>query len=84
MLREGPETPTQWKSESVTDQKTYLLNGLGSWDAYASKKIVILYYANFPQERLYLHLGAWPFTTMISRQVMNYENFTSTFQLFQD
>ena len=56
-LREDPETPTQWKSESVTDQQTYLLTGLGSRDAYASKKCNtekdLSYYANFPQERLH-------------------------------
>ena len=62
-LREGPETLTQWKSESVTDQQTYLLTGLGSRDASASKKIVIpkkdlLHYANCPQERLHSHLWA--------------------------
>ena len=33
-LSDGPETPIQWKSESVTDLPTRL----GSRDAYASEK----------------------------------------------
>ena len=35
-----------------------------------------LHCVNFPQGRLHSHLGAWPSTTMISREVMNHENFT--------
>ena len=29
-LCNGPETPTQWKSESVTDLPTNLLTGVGA------------------------------------------------------
>ena len=40
-LGDGPETPKQWKSESVTyqptDLLTYLLAGVGARDVYASK-----------------------------------------------
>ena len=32
----GPETPTEWKSESVTNQPT--MTEVGAGDAYASKK----------------------------------------------
>ena len=37
MVYEGPETPTEWKSESVTNLWTDQLTGLGARDAYASK-----------------------------------------------
>ena len=37
-LCDGPEKPTQWKSESVTAQPTYGLSRVGSRDAYTSKK----------------------------------------------
>ena len=36
-LSEGPKTPTQWKSESVTDGPTNQLTGEDAGDAYASK-----------------------------------------------
>ena len=37
-LCNGPETPTQWKSETVAPQylPTNLLTGVGARDAYAS------------------------------------------------
>ena len=34
---EGPETPTEWKSESVLNLWTDQLTGVGARDAYASK-----------------------------------------------
>ena len=40
MLCDGPETLTQWKSESITDGPAYGLTRVGGRDAYASKKLV--------------------------------------------
>ena len=42
MLCDGPETPTQWKSESVTSGQTYQLTGVGARDAYAFNKLAKL------------------------------------------
>ena len=38
----GSETPTQWKSESVTSGQTYQLTGVGARDAYAFNKLAKL------------------------------------------
>ena len=43
-LCDGPETPTQWKSVSVTDLTTNLLilTRVGARDAYASTNVYLL------------------------------------------
>ena len=35
-LHEGPETPTEWKTETESDQWTDQPTGAGARDAYAS------------------------------------------------
>ena len=46
--------------------------------------VILLCTTVIPQEQFHSHLRVWPSTKMIKRQVMNHENFTSSFQLFQD
>ena len=37
-LCDGPETPIQWKSESISNGRTDQLTGIGARDAHAYKK----------------------------------------------
>ena len=37
----GPETSTQWKSESINNQWTNLLTGIGVKDAFASRNMSV-------------------------------------------